>query len=278
MSLDVVGSYWSGALERLQSEVNVMNELIAHSGTRGSENEAALTRMVRGLIPLKYGVGSGLVFDRNGNYSKQMDLIIYENFDAPTLLAQTNQVLFPIENVLLCIEIKTTVDGREIADAQAKRASLLALESGGITPKLALFGFRASQLAETIAAHLQKDQEASGPDFTCVASLGLIAGKGWTGEEKFEIGITPRTLPGGDFDLATEDDIGIAAVRGTRSFPIVQVADTDYVVDASRALLLFCELIMLSIGSEGANTLAAYIRAELRAAVPISGEETPETE
>ena len=102
-----VGPYWRGVTQRLQAEVEQMNQLIDHQGAKGTENELSLARLVENLIPTRFGVGSGLLVDANGRSSKQMDLVVYERGTQPGIFAQTNEVLFPVENVRLCIEVKT---------------------------------------------------------------------------------------------------------------------------------------------------------------------------
>jgi hypothetical protein len=97
--LPVVEDYWSGVLRRLQTEVDVFNQLVNHLPTRGTENELSFIRLLGGLVPRRYGIGTGLLIDAHDKSSNQTDIVIYDQADEPAILAQTSQVLFPIENV-----------------------------------------------------------------------------------------------------------------------------------------------------------------------------------
>src|SRR5690606_22020378 len=95
---------------RLQAEVEGFNNIIEHQGEKGRENELSLSRMIERLAPTRYGVGTGLAFDSGGTQSRQTDVVIYDAIDEPAIFAQTNQVLFPIENVRAFVEVKTTMN------------------------------------------------------------------------------------------------------------------------------------------------------------------------
>src|SRR5437879_9254003 len=97
--MSIVEQYWTGVLRRLQAEVENFNRLIEHQGEKGRENESSLARILERLVPTRYGIGSGLLFDAGGKQSRQMDIVVHEQGDEPALLAQTNQVLFPVANV-----------------------------------------------------------------------------------------------------------------------------------------------------------------------------------
>jgi hypothetical protein len=69
----------------------------------------ALSRLLGALIPQRLGLGTGMLIDSTDHYSRQIDVIVYDQADEPAILAQTTQILYPIENVLACIEVKTTL-------------------------------------------------------------------------------------------------------------------------------------------------------------------------
>lgn len=102
---NVVEQYWTGVLDRLRAEVDVLGTLIDHAGERGRENEIALSRILERFLPSRYGLGTGLLVDAEGGYSRQADLVIYDK-DQPALLGQTTPLLFPVETVYACIEVK----------------------------------------------------------------------------------------------------------------------------------------------------------------------------
>src|SRR4051794_13121380 len=126
--MSVVQDYWDGVLQRLRAEVGVFSRLIRHRGEQGRENEAAFARLLTSFVPQRLGVGTGLLIDSKGGSSRQLDIVLFERSDEPAVLAQTNQLLYPVESVVACIEVKTRLSTSEIDDCAAKGASVRMLQ------------------------------------------------------------------------------------------------------------------------------------------------------
>jgi hypothetical protein len=258
--VDHIGPYW--------------NQIIAHQGAKGTENELSLARLVENLIPTRFGVGSGLLVDSNGKSSKQMDLVVYERGNEPAIFAQTNQVLFPVENVRLCIEVKTTLTKTALEDGREKKASIEALYSStGNRPPLALFGYGADISAERIASHLDVPSDAHGPrpDVTASVMLALLVGElpgraGWT---RAVASLHQRDAAGSIIPGSEEqprDEETTAAMRYGVAYPLVAISRSRYVVaEPSRALLLLAEWVVRVLHDvDGDPVLSSYIDATAR--------------
>jgi hypothetical protein len=126
--VSIVEEYWAGVLARLQAEVEVFARLVQHRGEQGRESEVALARLLGSFVPQRFGIGTGLIIDTEDRYSRQMDLVVFEQSDEPAVLAQTTQLLYPIEAVLACIEVKTTIRKEALDDCATKKASITALK------------------------------------------------------------------------------------------------------------------------------------------------------
>ena len=50
-------TYYSGILQRLRSEVELLNAIIPHNATKGMANEESLKMIIKAFIPQAYGVG-----------------------------------------------------------------------------------------------------------------------------------------------------------------------------------------------------------------------------
>ncbi|WP_413229326.1 DUF6602 domain-containing protein [Janibacter melonis] len=114
----IVQDYWRGVAERLQVEANRMNTHGVHRGEIGRANEASLVALISSSIPTGYGVGTGVIFNADGERSNQTDIVIYSQVDQPRILAQTTQTLFPVETVTVAVEVKTTFTKEEVADVE----------------------------------------------------------------------------------------------------------------------------------------------------------------
>jgi hypothetical protein len=280
----VVEQYWSGVLRRLQAEVDSFNKLIKHQGERGRENELALARILEQLVPGRFGVGSGLLIDSSNQYSKQTDIVIFNQADEPALLAQTNQVLFPVENVRVAIEIKTSIVKREIVDAGEKAASIRALDDGGYaTPVVALVAYESGLELETVAKHLYG--LADRLDLVCVLELGLVAGRAdlldvtCDDEDGYIVAVTPlqatddsgARIVGTRYPVPNKKSATEVAV-GSALYPIQTLpSGEDYVAEPSRALLLFCEALLKALAAQGQGTsvMTRYVDATARDAIAL---------
>lgn len=277
--MSILEEYWSGVLRRLQAEVDTFNRLIDHQATKGGENEVSLARVLERLVPRRFGVGSGLLIDRRGKYSKQMDIVVFDQTDEPALLAQTNQVLFPIENVRFCIEVKTRLDKDEIEDAEEKRASIHALTSLEPLPPLALVSYMSSQTLPTVGRHLRDGVRAGADgrvDLALVVDQALIAGQAAllptlatqaAPPVDYVVGVTPlQVVEGGERQVGRHvapnpADLSTQMLVGGHLYTVASTPYGDVLAESSRALLLFCEAMLahLARGQQRTSVLSDYI-------------------
>ncbi|RIK78445.1 hypothetical protein DCC62_07585 [candidate division KSB1 bacterium] len=82
-----------------------------HNTLVGDVREYFVSMFLSKILPDAMGVGSGEIIDRNGNRSKQIDVIIY-NKNFPVLKVMGGKSIFPIESVVATIEVKSTLDGK----------------------------------------------------------------------------------------------------------------------------------------------------------------------
>lgn len=281
-SPSIIGQYWAGVQQRLEAEVAVFSELVRHEGERGRENEAALGRILGSFIPRRYGVGSGLLIDSHDHYSRQTDLVVFDQSDEPSALAQTTQLLFPVESVLASIEVKTTLRKEDVEDCVEKHRSMLSLKparshpNGSTHPLFIVLAYDAGISPRKIVQHFQTAGGDTQPDLICVLGPGLVLG-------------TARQLDNGeDGDLAgglalLKDSEGIYVtadpagpeMTGTydgRSYPIVNYGGVNHLADRARALLLFVEALVALLAemhSRRPPALSDYITPEMRDLVPL---------
>ncbi|MFG3603757.1 DUF6602 domain-containing protein [Micromonospora chersina] len=288
--MPVVEEYWTGVLRRLQAEVGIFNDLITHQGEKGRANELSLAQMISRLIPQRYAVGSGVLIDSQDSSSSQTDIVIFNQTDEPALLAQSTQVLFPIENVALCVEVKTTVGKEEIEDALSKRDSMLDLKPvTGRFPAYALVGFEGESSVDTLAKHLEDGDRRL--DLALILREGIVAGNSslltdirQPQDEGYKVGMTCLD-PKLQQQLLAEADtrspksyLNYVQNDGTL-YPVVRRQNREKVVtDPARALLLFCDALLRILASRGPGhtsqtpVMSHYITAEARKLVRLNQE------
>jgi hypothetical protein len=114
---NVLGKYFYGITKRLEMEIDYINEVIGHSGEKGTANEILLRDLLVKYLPKKYSVGSGLVIDKNGSRSNQIDVVIYDSYFHPELFSQGSGYLYPVDVVYMVIEIKTVIKKDKMEEA-----------------------------------------------------------------------------------------------------------------------------------------------------------------
>lgn len=263
--MPVVEEYWAGVVQRLQAEVDVFARLVRHNATQGQENEAALARLLRAFIPRRYGVGSGMIIDRHDRYSRQTDLVLFEQSDEPAVLAQTTQLLHPVESTRACIEVKTRLRADDIGKCKEQRSRLHALEpavtnpDGSTHPLYVVLAYDSQLAPEAIHEKFASPSAGGQPDLYCILEPGIVGGR-----EGFLRGM-PTDFSSGLALLRRKDDAGrrvadpervpckemgdTVAVEG-RLYPIVDVQGNRYLGDPPRALLLFVEALARALARQ----------------------------
>lgn len=120
--------FFAGVLSQLQAEVDLINALVPHNATKGTLNEESLRRILAAFLPTRYAVGSGFVIDSFGGRSRQVDLIVFDELYSSKLFKMFSQVLFPVETVFACIEVKTTIDKTRLTEVAQENQSIFGLK------------------------------------------------------------------------------------------------------------------------------------------------------
>jgi hypothetical protein len=121
---NVLKVYFDGVTQRIQAEIDYLNNLIGHSGEKGYANEQLLINLLTKFLPKRYSIGSGILIDSKGNRSRQVDIIVYDSYFHPELFAQGATVLFPVDVVYMVIEVKTLLNKNTMTEAIDNIASV----------------------------------------------------------------------------------------------------------------------------------------------------------
>jgi hypothetical protein len=263
----ILESYWLGVLDRLQAEVDILSRLVDHAGEMGRENEVALQRILERLLPRKYGIGTGLLIDSKGGYSKQMDIVIHDQDMHPAFFSQTTTLLYPHEVVYGVIEVKTNLRKRDIDDIKRKcrsirelylqQETIIAPNSGeghwtvvkrtSAYPKVSAVAYSTDMTPKTVVQHFVDAEEIERPDLLCILTAGLLGGIATAapGVERFPAGLVvlqPTDADGNRLPLAVFDssEQGLSeSMYNRRMYPVVSRGGDRALVEPARALLLF---------------------------------------
>lgn len=114
------------AIEAATENMRRLYELsggVEHDGEKGAFREFFIAQLIRPCIPAHFGVGSGIVVARNEQQSRQSDVIIYDRRLLPPILLAGDRGIFPIDNVLAVVEVKSILKAshyRTLVDAACR--------------------------------------------------------------------------------------------------------------------------------------------------------------
>ena len=139
----------------LTSELQLAKESIGHAPTKGGVAENIWLGFFRRYLPDRYEVSSGFVVDSRGAISDQIDIIIFDRYFTPVLLAQETHRYIPAEAVYAVFEVKPNLTPEHLKYAENKAASVRNLKrtsramiSGGeVTPARKQFDILAGILS-----------------------------------------------------------------------------------------------------------------------------------
>lgn len=116
---------------------------ILHNGSKGTIREQIINRVIRPYLPPCYGLSGGEAFDFNGNTSKQLDLVVYDAVFSYIVPYIDNYIQFPCESIYGNIEVKSYLNGDELAKALDNIKSMKNLKRKGthswtVTPHVSI--------------------------------------------------------------------------------------------------------------------------------------------
>jgi hypothetical protein len=278
--MGVVEQYWGGVLQRLRAEVDVFARLVQHVGERGRMNELALSRLLESFVPERVGVGTGVLIDSNDTQSQQTDVILFDRADQPAVMAQSTQVLFPVEVALACVEVKTTLNSGDVKDCLEKRATLHTLgsfagagdEAPAGHPPFVVLGYDAGLSPKGFVESFGRDLD-NRPELLCVLEIGLVGGGPGVlrdDQTSWEAGLAlaHEDAPGGGAQWVTADGKRERVEHEGRLVSVVDYGGCTYAADPGRALLLFADALARLVAKRAGATspvLSHYLTPRARA-------------
>jgi len=177
--------------QRVERELRLARESVGHNPTLGESSQRVWIRLLETYLPERYRTRSATVMDSEGNFSDQIDLVVYDRQYSPLLFEFEGAVVVPIEAVYAVFETKQELLGHFVAYAQKKIASVRRLKRTSISvptingrfrkkPQPILGGFLALEavyrksLEGALVEHLKAERGAGRLDLGCVASLGTF--------------------------------------------------------------------------------------------------------
>jgi hypothetical protein len=220
----------AGLHERIEQELARARATLGHPGTKGDASQEVWLEMLVRYLPERYRAASAHICDSNGEFSHQIDVVIYDRQYSPLIFVQGNEMILPAECVYAVFEAKQAIDAERVRYAMDKVASVRKLrrtslpipyaagthppkEPGHILGGLLCFE---SDWTPALGAPLMAALEQCHPgklDLGCVAAHGTF---GW--DEKRGYTIVQQGKPATAFLLEL-----IARLQGMATVPMIDV-------------------------------------------------------
>lgn len=114
--------------EKQESLTIALNVSLGHPVTKGNHCEKAWIDFFREILPSKYAVDKGYVFDSTGKKSEQIDIIIYDALYAPLIYdTKDREKMVTAESVYAVFESKSEINKSTLQYASKKIASVTSL-------------------------------------------------------------------------------------------------------------------------------------------------------
>ena len=134
--------------EKLDADFTYLSSEIEHRPSKGRVREIELVeQFLAKYVPGTIRIGHGEIVATSGDVSSESDIIFYETRTSPVLLEKTSYQVFPIECVYGVLEVKSSLDRRELEDAFKKITKIKSLpkvaylpQSGPIVRSSTLYG------------------------------------------------------------------------------------------------------------------------------------------
>jgi hypothetical protein len=116
--MNVHEEYFKTIYDDFAAKISILAKLLQSSpGEQGRFVEKVILELLEEFLPKRYSFGTGFVIDSEGRQSRQCDIVIYDTLVCSGMLSRTGPLFFPVESVYAVIEVKTTLNKSEVADA-----------------------------------------------------------------------------------------------------------------------------------------------------------------
>jgi hypothetical protein len=182
----------AGLHDDIEQRLSTARRSFAHAPTKGDASESVWLDLLHTYLPKRYEVATAHVVDSNGDFSDQIDVVVFDRQYSPFIFTFEGQKIIPAESVYGVFEAKQTLNTELIHYARAKCASVRKLSrtslpiphAGGtydpkpLIPILAgVLSFESDwkpALGDALEKALSSGDDQSRLDIGCVASHGIF--------------------------------------------------------------------------------------------------------
>lgn len=200
-----------GLHDDIHQRLETCRKSFAHPGTKGDASEQVWLELFQQYLPKRYEAQTAHIVDSAGEFSDQIDVVIYDRQYTPFIFNYQKQLIIPAESVYAVFEAKQTLDLANVIYAQNKvqsvrklhRTSLPIPHAGGTYPAKplnAIFGgiltFESEwspALGDSLLGALKGSEKDTRLDFGCIAAHGYFNFNSQSAAYEFHTDVKPAT-------------------------------------------------------------------------------------
>ncbi len=163
--------------EDIERKLAIVRKSFAHPGTKGDASEQVWIELLDTYLPKRYQAAKAHVVDSNGQFSQQMDVVVFDRQYSPFIFTYQGETIVPAESVYAVFEAKQTIDASLLTYAQEKIASVRRLHRTSLAIPHAGGVYAPKPLIPILGGFLSLASEWN-PAFGAPLEKGLLADKG----------------------------------------------------------------------------------------------------
>ena len=114
----------SNLLEGLHDDIHqrleTARKTLGHPGTKGDASEKIWIELLNKYLPERYRAEKAHVVDNKGNFSQQIDVVVFDRQYSPFIFNYEGEIIIPAESVYAAFEAKQSINAEQVKYAQEK--------------------------------------------------------------------------------------------------------------------------------------------------------------
>ena len=108
----------------IQRRLDDVRKNFGHPGIKGDASEKVWLDLMKTYLPRRYSADTAHVVDSEGNFSDQIDIVVFDRQYSPFVFRYAEQTIIPSECVYAAFEVKQTINATHIKYAKEKVESV----------------------------------------------------------------------------------------------------------------------------------------------------------
>jgi len=108
----------AGLHNNIENQLKIGRAALNHPTDKGDAAEAVWLEMLSLYLPKRYRAAKAHVVDSDGNFSEQIDVLVFDRQYSPFIFSFWGSTVVPAESVYAVFEVKQTINLENIRYAQ----------------------------------------------------------------------------------------------------------------------------------------------------------------